>query len=366
MSKTSIDPTSIVSAALKAYGNATGTPGLAAAVIYNGQDYFIPWGHANAKLKTLITKSTVFEIGSITKVFTATILAYNVANIGTFSLSDPVTKYLPYTFDPNAAINNVTLGQLATHTSGMPDQAGGSEPSENLFQGNPPSSDLIAYWQSFAPAANITLPCWTYSNIGFVTLGFAIGGCSPNNYNSLLSSYILDQLSMTQTGSNNPPGLRVAQGYVGPLPPGKNHLAPSEAWDLKSTPGDMTLFLQANMEPTHDTIGNALNYSHNPIFSGSNCESKAPLKFEMGLAWQISQMTSKGGQNYMLAAKDGATSKGGFTSWIGFIPENMGIVLLSNKLVKHKAPPHSPPPPPIPKLTDVGRGILQSLLDANP
>lgn len=356
------DPTATVGNAVNAYLNATLTPNIVVGLICQGQRYFFTYANANTTITPApkeLTATTVFEIGSITKAFTATMLSYKVG-YGYMSLLDPVTKYLPYTFAQNAGLNNVTIGQLATHTSGMPNQ-GAAKPAKELFGGDEPSNDLIAWWQGFntPPVKPPPPPCWLYSNIGFVTLGFAVGGCNPNNYNGLLSTYITDELNMTQTASQNPPGLTVAQGYIGTAT--SNTPVTKEADDLKSTAQDMTIFLDACISPYQASIpgslGTALAYAQNPFFNGNACETNTPLTFKQGLAWQISQLTSNG-SNYSLVAKDGATSRGGFQSWIGFIPSVMGIVLLGNKFMTE---PTKPPQ----SLARTGRSILQTLLDAN-
>ena len=237
--------------AVNGYMNATLTPNVVVGLICQGQRYFFTYANANTTITPApeeLTASTVFEIGSITKAFTATMLSYKVG-YGYMSLLDPVTKYLPYTFAQNAGLNNVTIGQLATHTSGMPDQ-GAAKPAKELFGGKQPSTDLIAWWQGFntpSPPPPAATSCWLYSNIAFVTLGFAVGRCDPNNYNGLLSTYITDELNMTQTASQNPPGLTVAQGYIGNAT--TNQPVTTQADDLKSTALDMTIFLDACIRP---------------------------------------------------------------------------------------------------------------------
>jgi beta-lactamase class C len=345
------DPTAIVTKAVSDYQTATATPNVAVVLNFQGQQHFYPFP------QTSVAENTVFEIGSITKVFTATMLAYN---LGIMSLLDPVTKYLPYTFAPNAGLRNITIGQLATHSSGMPNEIPG-HPSKELFSGQAPSSALISWWQNFntppvkPPAPPAPGSCWAYSNIGFVTLGFAVAG-SPNTYNQQLSLNILNQLNMTQTSASVIPGLPVAQGNTGT--PKTTTPATGHSADLKSTPTDMGIFLDACINPDSNRIlgglATALRYTNNPFYSGNNCGTTTPITFKQGLAWQISHLTYNG-TNYPLIAKDGATGIGGFEAWIGFIPFIMGIVVMGNKFMNVKSnPPQSP--------AKAGRTILEALL----
>lgn len=358
-----IDPSTIVDPAVSTFQSATKTPNVVVGLICQGQQYFYPYQNPNiTPLPPPYTATTVFEIGSITKAFTATMLGYK-CGYGEMSLLDPVTKYLPYTFAPNAGLKNVTIFQLATHTSGMLDTLAG-KPAKELFGGDLPAKHLIKFWQGFnPPAPPAGGACWRYSNIGYVTLGFAVGGCNPNNYNSLLKMYITDELNMTQTGSTDPQGLTVAQGYVGNATTNTPIPVNQEADDLKSTAQDMTKFLSACINPFQKSIpgglGTGLMYAQNHILipTPNECGKTKPITFQQGLAWQKSQLTSHN-INYSLLAKDGATSVGGFQSWIGFIPSIMGIVLLGNKcMTTPTVPPQS--------LAKAGRTILQALLDAN-
>ncbi|HEY0347539.1 MAG TPA: serine hydrolase domain-containing protein [Pyrinomonadaceae bacterium] len=351
-----IDPSGFVDGFVEGYLQATNTPGIAVALIYEGQQYFYSFGSANVALKTPVTNETIFEIGSITKVFTAIMLSFKM---GSSVFNNPITDYLPYTFPPNSAITKVTVSQLATHTSGMPKDGGGT-PAEQLFTDQPPLTVLTDWWSTgfTSPPAPAAGTCWQYSNIGFVTLGYVVAGCNPNNYNGLLADIITGPLKMTQTGSSNPTGPSAAAGYVGP--PNKRHRAKGTAADLKSSAQDMMTFLEICIYGQKHSgphgLGNDISFTQQPIITNINdCSSGAPTKFQMGLAWQISQMTSNG-KSFDLIAKDGETSLGGFQSWMGVVQDNMGIVLLSNKFMTAPAnPPQS--------LATTGKAILQALLD---
>lgn len=353
------DPTTTVNKAVNDYLDATGTPNASVVLIFQGKEYFFPYSNPNiTPTPPAVTETTVFELGSITKVFTATLLAYSG-----MPLSDAVTKHMPasYNFASNAGLNNITLQQLATHTSGMPNEAL-QHPSTPLFAGQPPSSALIAWWQNFntppvtPPAPPAPGTCWMYSNIAFVTLGFVVGGCNPtatSNYNQQLSQNILTPLGMTQTGATPPTGLTVAQGYIGPPSPTQTNAATGQAKDLKSTAQDMIIFLSACISPPSNSLGTAMALAQKPIISGiDNCDSTTLINFKQGLAWQISQLTD----NYSVVWKDGATGIGGFEAWIGFIPTaGMGIVVMGNKFMYPRSSATSGP-------GKAGRTVLKDLL----
>src|SRR5262245_27179000 len=94
--------------------------GMAVAVVTPGRKRFVSWGRERLGNDPRVTPATVFEIGSVTKVFTALLLA-NLARRGEVKLDDPVARHLPKDFHV-AKINgrDITLADLATHTSGLP------------------------------------------------------------------------------------------------------------------------------------------------------------------------------------------------------------------------------------------------------
>jgi beta-lactamase class C len=342
-----IDPGGIVVGFVQTFMAMTQTPGVVVALWYGGQQYFYSYGYADRDTKTLAGELTTFELGSVTKVFTATLVAYELGD-----LTQPVTNYLPGSYVPNIGLSNVTLLQLLTHTSGMPDQIPG-QPGEQLFNGDTPTSSLISWWEKFPANSPAPGTCWRYSNIGFVTLGFAVEDGQANLYNTALLDVITGPLYMTQT-SHNPLGA-VATGYIGSAT--KTKRAPGTAFDLKSTSWDMMQFLINCISPPVGPLGDAILKTQTPQVTSSinECDSGDRINFQMGMAWQISPMASQG-NDYSLAWKDGLTSLGGFTSWIGFVPNTIGIVLLANKVITSgKTPPLT--------LGKTGRCILQTLMD---
>jgi len=238
-------------------------------------------------------------------------------------------------------ISQVTLGQLVTHTSGLPRGGGGNQVSYYLFNELLPPTGLINYWRKWNGTPG---QCWLYSNIGFVTLGFAVGLVKlknkfVNQYNEQLHLDITKPLGMTNTAAYiQPLGGPVAQGYVGPYNTTTKKW--STANDMKTTAQDMANFMAAELgvRSTGKTLKSALELTQQPV-SGTptnECGKKNKnTNFIMGMAWQI----SNSGQTNEVLAKDGATSVGGFSAYVALIPKlAMGITLLANKMVTGKLP----------------------------
>lgn len=360
MSNSSDTAKKIVETAVKNYKDATDTPGIAVAVY--DQAAFGNSGLIHCKgLADLshsgsdVTGDTVFVLGSLTKVFTATLLGIPVAG-GGVSLTDTAPTYLGVTGSPT--LQTITLQQLATHTSGMPDSAGGPTPGNNLFDGQPPDEKLIDYWGSFKSMS--VGKYWCYSDIAFVTLGFAVTAMYPapekKNYPECLKQQITTPLGMKHTGPQVESGWKFARGYVGP----SNKPAKHTASDLKSNAKDMLVFIKASLGlidlKDYPLLAQSicLTQTNQKVSSTQRCPGQSvskELKFQMGLAWQISNTQPT------VYSKDGATT--GFTCYMGFIlpqstqPEQwIGIVVLTNK---SQVPAGYSP-------TKLGQSIMQQLL----
>lgn len=331
METTQISPSEIIAQTVTTFMGETDTQAVAVSLYQNGEDSFFPFGDiGNGQPPTL---DTIFGIGSVTKVFTATLLAGQVL-AGVKRLDDAVTDYLPhgvaYEF-----LGRVTLQNLATHTSCMPDEAPSwvPDPSGNLFDDLPPSPELIQWWTTWQPGRCQIGQHYSYSSIGFVTLAYAVTGpLGPTDtvqgYNVDLQSAITVPLNMPSTITHIPPGAPVAQGYIGP----GHKLAQGQAADLKSSSRDMLTWLKANLGALDGSIPvqlrDAIQLTHQVYFSSP--------ELDMGLAWQIQD---KDPQQPTIFSKNGATSEGGYSCWIGFIPsQQIGLSVLTNKFYGQKSP----------------------------
>lgn len=135
-----------------------GVPGMAIAVSVEGKQQFYHYGVASKQTGKPITNQTLFEIGSLSKTFTATLAAY-ANDEGKLSFAEPASRYLPEL--RGSAFDHVSLLNLATHTSGLP-----------LFVPDEVTNDaqLMAYykqWQPSQPAGSTRV----YSNLGIGMLG---------------------------------------------------------------------------------------------------------------------------------------------------------------------------------------------------
>ncbi len=217
----SIDPVKLIAGVVENYLEHTRTPGVCVAVYYpphfGESGMVLPYGAARLDPYSNVTADTIFGIGSVTKVFTSLLLAHAV-NQGNVKLKDLAITYLSkqYGVKGSDAFNAIQLRNLATHTSGLPDEAAGiGAIGDQLFSDEGPSNPLIGYWNNYIGA--FVPACWQYSNTAFVTLGFALTEMYPgrtgNQYNQLLRDLITGPLSMKHT-SAHPDASLFATGYT--------------------------------------------------------------------------------------------------------------------------------------------------------
>jgi serine-type D-Ala-D-Ala carboxypeptidase/endopeptidase len=230
------------------------------------------------------TGDTVFEIGSISKVFTALILA-DMANKGEVSLDDPAAKYLPEGATmPERSGRKITLSDLSTHMSGLP------RLPDNMPFGDPenPYADYTeAQLLEFLAGHELTRDIgerWEYSNFGVGLLGYLLGRAAGSDYETLLRERITGPLGMADTSVALPPA---QQGRF--APPFDTFMRPAKPWDLptlvgaggiRSTADDMLKFAAAALDPA-SPIGPAMTTA-----LGVRAQTGSQLS-EQALGWQV-------------------------------------------------------------------------------
>ncbi len=281
----------------------------------------IPWGHSRHGGVADVSGSTVFEIGSASKVFTALLFA-DMAVRREVSPGDFVNRYLP----PGVAIRDydsrpMTLQHLANHTSGLPPM-----PSNFILgpDGNRGYSldDLYRYISDYRPAVEPGSR-FEYSNLGMALLGHLLSRRLGVDWESLLNTRITGPLGMQNTWVTPPPGVapNLAQGHNSSLECVPGYYVPvfGAASAIKSTAGDLLTLLAVHLGLAESPLSPAAE---------SMLETRWPTGVagtEVALAWHISR--GSGGQE--VAWHTGST--GGFRAFIGFHRlRQLGVVVLSN------------------------------------
>ena len=316
--------------------------GMAFGIIIDGKSHFYHYGLADKKAKIPISENTIFELGSISKTFAATLASYSELK-GTLKLEDTADKYIPYL--KNSAIGNIKLINLATYsTGGLPLQV--PDDVKN-------NKELLSYYKSWQPVFSVNSKR-LYSNASIGLFGYISALSMDADYTQLMEEKILPSLNMPNTFINVPNDKMAdyafgynAAGDAIRVNPG---MLDAEAYGIKSTIKDMTHFMAANMGlvPLDKDIQQALDNNRKGYYQAST--------FTQGLGWemypyptQLNTLLEGNSMDVVLKPqaiktdnhptpilndvwvnKTGATN--GFGGYISYIPaEKSGIVILANK-----------------------------------
>jgi serine-type D-Ala-D-Ala carboxypeptidase/endopeptidase len=268
-----------------------------------------------------LSAEAVFEIGSITKVFTSQLLAKAVAE-GKAKLTDPVAKYLPPSVKVPARNGvAITLEHLAAHTSGLPRMPSNFEPANRE---NPYADYTAGKMYEFLSGYTLLRDPGEreeYSNLGVGLLGHLLSLQAGVPYERLLRDRILSPLGMSETAITLTPSLRarMAQGHDAAMNPVSNWDldALAGAGALRSTAQDMLKFLRAHNGKCAPEDCGALALMR-------EVHTPAAARMKTGLAWVL-----EGPRKSPIVWHNGGT--GGFSSFAGFHAETKeAVVVLVN------------------------------------
>jgi serine-type D-Ala-D-Ala carboxypeptidase/endopeptidase len=296
-------------------------PGIVVGIVTpRGRTYF-GYGRTALPNGKLPDKDTIFEIGSITKVFTGLLLA-DMVERRELALDDAIDELLPQgTRAPARNGKRITLVDLATHTSGLP-----RVPDNMASYGIDDPYRDYGTEPMYAFLSRYRLPRdiggkFEYSNYGMGLLGHLLAGKSGMTYESIVRRRICGPLGMPDTSITLTPAMkaRLAGGHHGDTPVGNwSFAALAGAGALRSTANDLLTFLAANMGLQASPLHSAMDLSQTP---------RRPTDMDgiqVGLAWLI---LVDGKQT--ICWHNGGT--GGYCSFIGFDKATKtAIVALAN------------------------------------
>jgi serine-type D-Ala-D-Ala carboxypeptidase/endopeptidase len=226
--------------------------------------------------------NTLFEIGSVTKTFTA-LLLLDMIERGEMRLDDPVAKYLPSSVTmPARNGKEITLLDLATHTSGLPRDPSNLDPSYAI---NPYADYNAAKLYDFLSGYKLPRDpgaAWEYSNLGVGLLGDVIALKAGTTYESLVVDRICRPLGMDSTRITLSPQLkpRFAMGHnqLGYAVGGRDFGALAGCGALRSSANDMVKYLSANLGLMPSSLTPLMEKTHAVQFRQAD-------GLNMGLAW---------------------------------------------------------------------------------
>jgi D-alanyl-D-alanine-carboxypeptidase/D-alanyl-D-alanine-endopeptidase len=318
---------SLVTERIKALCGEQGSVGIVVGVIAPEGRQIISAGERSSDDSRPPDGDTAFEIGSVTKVFTALLLA-EMAEKNEVGLNDPVAKHLPSAFKvPERNGKTISLLDLATHTSGLPfmpnDAAISNGPSAAKYS----TGDLRRFVATSELRTDIDGK-WEYSNIGYWLLSEALTGRGGLDYQTLLRRHVIAPLGLTNTAfalapemkKNFAPGHNAVLQAAPPISTLPIYSIMPAAGGLYSTANDLLKLLAVAMDYEHSPLDGAMRLTWN---------TRRPMSrdgFEQGLGWTIIRE-----QNSLLIVHDGGTL--GYASSIAWDPvKRAGVVVLSNQV----------------------------------
>ncbi len=318
----------IMNNAAEAYMKDNFRVGLSVGIYKNGKTVTNNYGYTEKGSRQEPANNTIYEIGSITKTFTGTLLAQAAAD-KKVKTDDDIRKYLDGNY-PNLdyAGQPIKLFQLINHTSGLPFLL---PDRKELFQ---QPEDSIPYFvtaiqtpytkEKFLNDLHTvkldTVPGlkFSYSNAGAQLLGYILEKVYGTTYENLIKKYITipQKMPATKLSYSKKETAMFAKGYngKGALMP-YNPVIIGAAGNIKSTVSDMLNYIKFHLSENYQVI----KLSHTPTFGNIN-------SFAIGLNWQM----NKTQDGFRRIWQSGGSF--GFSSYCVVYPElNIGIVLLSNE-----------------------------------
>jgi D-alanyl-D-alanine-carboxypeptidase/D-alanyl-D-alanine-endopeptidase len=296
--------------------------GIVVGIIDTNGTRIISYGKPAQDSSQALDGDSVFEIGSATKVFTATVLA-DMAERGELSLNDPISKFLPKLVKaPTHDGKEITLADLSSQTSGLPRMPGNFAPKDPT---NPYADYSVEQMYAYLSGYTLTRDPGTqylYSNLGVGLLGHILSLRAGTDYENLVLRRVCQPLKMENTRITLTSGMKakLATGHNAGLRLVANWdlptLAGAEA--LRSTVNDMLKFVAANLGLASSPLAPAMLKAHQTLHETGSAG------LQVGLGWHILKRFDS-----EIIWHNGGT--GGYHSFVGFIKkQRRGVVVLSN------------------------------------
>jgi len=292
--------------------------------VVGGRNWTFARGRLEADRPALPRPDSIFEIGSVTKVFTALLLA-DMASEGLVALNDPVQRYLPAGVELPVRGRPITLLDLATQTSGLPRLPKGFLRLSLRRRANPYAGFGVRQLERAIAETRLKRSpgeSVRYSNFGFGLLGHVLALRAGMSYEQLVRERICEPLGLEDTAISISPAAqsRFADGH-------NRKGRPVPHWDLPALPGagglrstvaDLLRFVELQLREPETRLGLAARATH---------ETRARRgKLHQCLGWVGLPLR---GAPYRMLWHNGGT--GGFRSFIGFTSDTqVGVAVLSN------------------------------------
>jgi beta-lactamase class C len=317
-------------------------PGVAVGVVIDGETHVFTAGLANAKNKAPVTPDTLFELGSVSKLFTVT-LAAKAERDGTLDIDERIAAYVPDL--EGTPLGDLTLAALATHsTGGMP---------LHVPEGVTTRAKLdawLAKWKPAGPPATTR----SYSNLSIGFLGAIVADQLGTTYAEAMDGGLFPALGLTGTFVRIPDE-RMADYAMGTNRDGRpTRMNPGflveEAYGVRSSVTDMTRFLAAELGAIQLDPDLAAAIARTRTAYADTAHYAQAMIWE-GYAWPVDRKALEAGNQLDMALKrqpmtprtppavpagamfwNKTGSTAGFGTYVAILPEEgIGVVVLANR-----------------------------------
>ncbi|HBP6079295.1 TPA: class C beta-lactamase [Pseudomonas aeruginosa] len=333
----------LVDAAVQPVMKANDIPGLAVAISLKGEPHYFSYGLASKEDGRRVTPETLFEIGSVSKTFTATLAGYALAQ-GKMRLDDRASQHWPAL--QGSRFDGISLLDLATYTAGgLPLQF-----PDSVQKDQAQIRDYYRQWQpTYAPGSQRR-----YSNPSIGLFGYLAARSLGQPFERLMEQQVFPALGLEQTHLDVPEAAlaQYAQGYGKddrPLRAGPGPLD-AEGYGVKTSAADLLRFVDANLHPER------LDRPWAQALDATHCGYYKVGDMTQGLGWEaydwpISLKRLQAGNSTPMALqphriarlpapqalegqrllnKTGSTN--GFGAYVAFVPgRDLGLVILANR-----------------------------------
>ena len=301
--------------------------GLSIGLIHPSGIEFYNYGVQNTIDKTPVSKNSIFEIGSVTKVFNSTLLAELTVD-SPITLEQPLQEWVLQDWNlPSQDDVQISALHLSTHTSGLPRLPMDFVPSnmENPYADF--TEDLLQPSLAITELESTPGTSVQYSNLGAGLLGYALTQYTQQSYQELLQENITNPLKMNHTS------IEVSEQNKGLIAQGHDFIGnPTSDWDMpalvgmgeiNSTVSDLIRFLSVQLSPPEGTLGEAIALTQQSQFERPG--GSIGLGWHIGIQdWPAPEIVEP-----TLIWHNGGT--GGARSFVGFdTVNNVGFVVLNN------------------------------------
>ncbi len=294
-------------------------PSIAVGIVDKNGTHYYNFGTTKGNGQ-LVNEHTIYEIGSISKVFTAILLA-QLAQDGKLKIDDPVQSYLPSTVTlPKRGTTLITFGHLSDHTSALPRMPDNMKPADPANPYADYSVDQMYTFLSHYELPRDVGSAYEYSNLAQGLLGHTLALNKGVTYEALMTKTIASPLLMNETK------IALDEKMKKNFAIGHDLGVEVKNWDIPTFAGagairsstyDMLKFLAANAGLTKTPLQPAMNKTHEVRHDKAG-------GMRVGLGWHIAK-----GKNGDVIWHNGGT--GGYRAFAGFVKETgTGVVVLTN------------------------------------